>query len=228
VARPSKLTPERQQQLVAILEAGVNYEHACQAVGISYECFRLWMKAGEAADSGRLFEFAQGVRKAEATLALRLLACINKAARDGEWRSACWLLERRFPEDWGRRAAERRMDEATGTFEIKITRYDGAAWSGRSPREWSASGSTTSSEQQDDVVDADVVPAGEVVTALPAPVPRQVHAEADALSARLAQLEADRDRLLTVAAATRRPDLEAAEAEPKDGMAGWRRAIGVR
>lgn len=38
----------------------------------------------------------------EATSEPRLLICIAKAAAQGNWRAAAWVLERRYPERWAR------------------------------------------------------------------------------------------------------------------------------
>ena len=47
VARPTKLTPERQQQIVSTISAGNHLVTAAGSAGISYYTFRLWMVRGE-------------------------------------------------------------------------------------------------------------------------------------------------------------------------------------
>lgn len=44
----------------------------------------------------------QSIKDAMAAAEIRALARINKAADDGTWQAAAWLLERRSPDRWGR------------------------------------------------------------------------------------------------------------------------------
>ena len=43
------------------------------------------------------------IQKQNAEAALKFLWRINEAAERGDWHIAAWILERRFPEDYGRR-----------------------------------------------------------------------------------------------------------------------------
>lgn len=101
--RPSKLTPHAQETIVAALRVGATYEHAALVAGITYRTFRLWMQEGERTTHGRFFHFFQAVKRAEAEAAVKWLARIEQAADDGVWQAAAWKLERRYPEQWGRR-----------------------------------------------------------------------------------------------------------------------------
>lgn len=47
----TKLTPELQQEFCFIISRGNYYTTACNALGVSYQTFRRWMRAGEQATS---------------------------------------------------------------------------------------------------------------------------------------------------------------------------------
>ena len=65
--------------------------------------FYNWLEKGEAAKSGVLREFFDAVERAKADSALRLVSQITLQAPT-DWRAAAFMLERRFPDDYGRRA----------------------------------------------------------------------------------------------------------------------------
>ena len=48
----------------------------------------------------------QAVKKAEGTGAVVSLERIHAAAAEGAWQAAAWLLERRFPHEYGRTVQE--------------------------------------------------------------------------------------------------------------------------
>jgi len=92
--RPTKRTPEREQRLLDALRAGNTRQHACRYAGISDESLRRWQQS---------VEFVEALKKAEADAIVRHVANIAKAAQDGQWTASAWWLERRYPEDYGRR-----------------------------------------------------------------------------------------------------------------------------
>ena len=61
----TKLAPEREERLVALLKAGQSRTAACAAVGIVERTLRNWVARGEEGDE-RWSAFAQRVREAEA------------------------------------------------------------------------------------------------------------------------------------------------------------------
>lgn len=77
--------------------------NACQYVGISQECLYRWMREGKAAPEGTLArKIYERILKAEATAVHRNVMVINKAA-GRHWQASAWFLERRRPDDWGRK-----------------------------------------------------------------------------------------------------------------------------
>ena len=106
--RPSKLTPETQTRIVQAIRVGATYELAAQFGGIAYNTFNEWMKKGENAKAGRYRDFYEAVKEAEGDAAIKWLAVIDKAAADS-WQAAAWKLERRYPNEYGRRVVDQNV-----------------------------------------------------------------------------------------------------------------------
>ena len=92
---PSKYTPERVKRFLDAIRVGSPYSHAAQYAGIDHDTFLNWRK--------RYSEFSDAVKEAEGAATVGWLAKIEKAASDGNWQAAAWKLERRYPDDFGRR-----------------------------------------------------------------------------------------------------------------------------
>ena len=94
--RPTKLSVEVQETVCKAIAMGMTFELSAQYAGISKTTFFRWMRQGEESDEGDEFRnFWHSVKKAESKGALNALATINRAATDGSWLAAAWLLERR-------------------------------------------------------------------------------------------------------------------------------------
>jgi hypothetical protein len=93
--RPSKRTPEREARLLEALRAGNTRKAACHYAGIEIHTFLNWVN--------RFSHFSQAVEKAEGDAEVRMVAQIAQAAQTGTWQAAAWWLERRRPDDYGRR-----------------------------------------------------------------------------------------------------------------------------
>ena len=103
MARPTKLTPEVHEAIVDGINAGLTFRLSCARAGVTPATFYNWLKKGEVAQSGALMEFFNAVERAKADSALRLISQITLQA-PADWRAAAFILERRFPDDYGRRA----------------------------------------------------------------------------------------------------------------------------
>ena len=123
--RPSKLTPELTVELYRLIgEEGLTQTGAAAAVGIHRATFQRWKAAGREARSGRFRDFCDALERAEAEFERTHLQRIGSGdpdvetrvrERNGEeierititrppdWRRSAWLLERRWPERYGRR-----------------------------------------------------------------------------------------------------------------------------
>jgi hypothetical protein len=56
--------------------------------------------------------FHDAVKEAEGKATVGWLAKIEKAASEGNWTAAAWKLERRYPNDYGRRDGREGLQEA--------------------------------------------------------------------------------------------------------------------
>ncbi len=101
--RPTKLTPEVQKKIGDGVSLGLTYSLAASAAGVTYQSLNSWMQQGQKDKSGKYFEFARYINKCNADGARVLLEKLNDAAKAGNCQVSMWILERRFPEDFGRR-----------------------------------------------------------------------------------------------------------------------------
>lgn len=120
--RKSKLTPELIELTAELIRVGNYYKHVAQYLNISEETFYRWLREGEKAKNGLKRQFYEAVKRAEAEAIARNLALIQKAAQEGNWQAAAWWLERKYPEEWGRKD---HMDiQAEGGLVIRIVEVD--------------------------------------------------------------------------------------------------------
>lgn len=93
--------PEVKRKLLEAIRSGATYEIAAKYAGIGRSTLHRWLAAGRAGDPDYL-ELAQAVDEAESQGAVQCLALIRKSAMGGTWQAAAWLLERRYPDQYGR------------------------------------------------------------------------------------------------------------------------------
>ena len=103
--RPSKLTPEVQEKIVQALHLCNHRKHAAEFAGIEERTLRRWMARGKNPNDHEYTAFRAAVVEAEAKAKVMAMGCIAKASRDGDWRAAAWLLERRNPEHYAPRSS---------------------------------------------------------------------------------------------------------------------------
>ena len=96
MARRSKFNAEARRRIIQAIQTGCTYELAAQYAGISRGTLWLWLQKGEQQKSGAYRTFLNEFKKAEARCCVGSLAVIQKAAQDGTWQAAAFLLERRF------------------------------------------------------------------------------------------------------------------------------------
>lgn len=100
--RPSKLTPELQEEIVISIKRGDWTETTCATVGIDKSTFYAWMKRGKKETRHtRYKKFYEEVKRAQAISEARAVAIISKAA-EKYWKAGAWMLERKYPEKWGK------------------------------------------------------------------------------------------------------------------------------
>lgn len=95
MARPLKYSPQRVEAILGALRLGNTRAAAAAYAGVDDETLRRWMP--------RFPEFRAAVVKAEADAEVRAVAEIRQAYQAGNWTAAAWWLERRRPQDWGRK-----------------------------------------------------------------------------------------------------------------------------
>ena len=90
----SKLTSETKARLVEAIKLGMTNKLSASYAGISEKCFYNWRNLAKdgSAEHVQLF---QSLKRAEAESAAHSLAVIRRAAQDGTWTAAAWMLERR-------------------------------------------------------------------------------------------------------------------------------------
>ena len=120
--RPTKLNAQRAQQICDYVAQGHTREVAAQACGIVSTTLYRWMKRGERQPDGPYGEFCRALKRADLEAELACLRQIKEAAQHGDWRAAAWMLERRYPEKWGRRRARR--DESEGELTVRSKAYE--------------------------------------------------------------------------------------------------------
>ena len=131
--RPSKLTPAAIDAFVQATRLGATRDLAAAAAGWSPSAAHRYLADGRAAqqraDDGarltakerRFRDFWEAVQKAEGEMARNCLAAIVRAAQQRQhWTAAAWLLERRFPDAYGRRMIEV-VGKDGGPVEVEVT-----------------------------------------------------------------------------------------------------------
>ena len=94
---------EVMKRLEDALVAGNTYKVACVLSGISERSFMRWKAEGLKAKRGSLgWQFLQLIKGAEAKAIHRNVMVIQTASKKN-WTAAAWWLERRCPDDFGRR-----------------------------------------------------------------------------------------------------------------------------
>jgi hypothetical protein len=95
LGRPTKYNLKIAKKILTTISAGANIEDACQHAGIHKDTFYEWKKVQPG--------FSDAVRRAEIDGKIRRLARIDKAGRAGHWQADAWYLERKFPDEYGRK-----------------------------------------------------------------------------------------------------------------------------
>lgn len=97
---PSKFTPATLKKLREGFELGMPKKRAARLAGISHQTLANWENDPEKGP-----KIAELIEEAEATAEMRWLRIIEEAALADtkNWTAAAWRLERKWPEEYGRR-----------------------------------------------------------------------------------------------------------------------------
>ena len=124
MAHPSKLTPDIQQRIGENIALGLTYRLAAELAGVTYKTFNEWNQKGQTEQSGKYNQFYQYIQKCNADAARKLLKNLNAAAKAGNCQVCMFILERRFPEEFGRRVYRKTnvvSENLNQNIEINIT-----------------------------------------------------------------------------------------------------------
>lgn len=95
VGRPTKYEPQTVKAIVQAIGAGQTIEDACVYADIHKSTYYEWLT--------QYPEFSNEVKKAEVKAKMRRILRIEKAAQEGAWQADAWYLERKYPEEFGKR-----------------------------------------------------------------------------------------------------------------------------
>lgn len=125
----TKLTYELIEQMARLKADGLSNKDVCRAVGISEQTFYRWTQNPR---NKLQRELCERLKKEESRFKQTLLTTIRSAAleKTQHWTAAAWLLERSFPDEYGR--VDRRREEKpaedvpqiTLGVELKVARSD--------------------------------------------------------------------------------------------------------
>lgn len=102
MAKKCKITPEMIENLRECIKLGVSYSATSAALNISEDTFYSYMRKGREGQSPYAAFFG-AVRESEAELMKDCLTRLRKVADTGNMESIKFILERRFPADWGKK-----------------------------------------------------------------------------------------------------------------------------
>jgi hypothetical protein len=118
--QPPKLTDAKKKAVIAYISSGGSQRLAAMYVGCHHSTIRN--------EADRDPQFLAGLTRAEGQCALELLEAVHDHATDdadGDWRAAAWLLERKFPKDFGKDRDDAAEQEPTQIIKILVeTRHE--------------------------------------------------------------------------------------------------------
>ena len=124
----SKFTAARRKAILEALRKGHTLTHAAALAGVDRDTVYDWLARGaKAADEDSEYrKFAEAYLKANAAIADFAIEKI-KAAMPDDWRAASTFLERRFPDEYGKRERHEVTGAAGEPIRVEI------AWPGAPP-----------------------------------------------------------------------------------------------
>lgn len=114
-----KLTKDLVKRAISLKERGLSNQDICIACGISESAFYRWQEQGGKSELQR--ELVEGLKRAEAGYKDALLDSILQAGYEKDWKAHAWLLERKYPKEFGRVDRLQAQVQADISNEINIT-----------------------------------------------------------------------------------------------------------
>lgn len=109
MARPTKLNDVCTQAIVKAIRAGVSLSGAAKSAGIGERTLFDWLSRGRAGEVP-FEQFSQRVREAEGHAETFVVSKLFEQIEDGNVGATCFWLERRRPEEWGKRDVVTHVD----------------------------------------------------------------------------------------------------------------------
>ena len=108
IGRPPKLTTKMIEQICDLIIQGKKISRAALLTGISESTIYRWLALGKREGAEPIYvELVERVREATECSEIELLQRLRIATeKPDHWRATAWLLERRFPEKYGKKPTE--------------------------------------------------------------------------------------------------------------------------
>jgi len=109
------LEPAVRAKVLEAIGLGAPMHIAAAAAGVHERTLQRALARGRDGDP-RYAALVEAMAQAEAESATTALQVVRAAALGGQWQAAAWLLERRWPDDYGRR--DRQDVRVSGTIDV--------------------------------------------------------------------------------------------------------------
>ena len=96
MGRKTKLSEATKAKFLQGLKIGLTYELAANYAGVDRSTIYNWMRRGEEEDDGIYSDFFHAVKASEGVCAAQCMTRIIRAAENGQWQAAGWIMERRY------------------------------------------------------------------------------------------------------------------------------------
>ena len=114
--RPTKLDEHMEERILTAIRAGNYPTTAARMAGIHATTLASWRERGELGQEP-FCSFLERMEKARAEGEVSLVARIAQAGRE-TWQANAWLLERQYPDRWGRRERHEHTGRDGGPIEV--------------------------------------------------------------------------------------------------------------
>ena len=111
------------QRLNQAISVGAYIEDACVFAGISSRQFRRWRELAEQGVEPYAEKW-QEINKSESQAIVRNLFNIQNASNNGTWQASAWLLERKYPDKYGKKDTVNILDNQNN-FDVELYWSDG-------------------------------------------------------------------------------------------------------
>jgi len=122
--KPYKLDEALTDRLLQAIKLGSYIEHACAYAGINSSTYRRWRQNAELEIEPYKSLFEK-IHQAEAEGIIRRIGRIEKVAQEGNWQADAWLLERKYPDKFGRRDRVTLQSDPNAPIEVNLNWADG-------------------------------------------------------------------------------------------------------